>query len=53
VIGDRAHRFRSRRIRVETIVCGAGSAGLAAAAALRAVDGDVTVLERTDRVAAS
>ena len=37
----------------EAIVCGAGAAGLAAAAALRAVDVDVAVLERTDEVAAS
>jgi putative flavoprotein involved in K+ transport len=37
----------------EAIVCGAGTAGLAAAAALRAVDVDVTVLERTSQVAAS
>ena len=34
-------------------MCGAGTAGLAAAAALRAVDVDVTVLERTHQVAAS
>jgi putative flavoprotein involved in K+ transport len=37
----------------EAIVCGAGTAGLAAAAALRAVAVDVTVLERTSQVAAS
>jgi putative flavoprotein involved in K+ transport len=37
----------------EAIVCGAGTAGLAAAAALRAVDVDVIVLERTEKVAAS
>jgi putative flavoprotein involved in K+ transport len=37
----------------EAIVCGAGTAGLAAAAALRAVGVDVTVLERTDQVGAS
>jgi cation diffusion facilitator CzcD-associated flavoprotein CzcO len=37
----------------EAIVCGAGAAGLAAAAALRAVDVEVTVLERTNEVAAS
>jgi putative flavoprotein involved in K+ transport len=37
----------------EAVVCGAGAAGLAAAAALRAVDVDVTVLERTNEVAAS
>jgi putative flavoprotein involved in K+ transport len=37
----------------EAIVCGAGTAGLAAAAALRAVDVDVAVLERTNEVAAS
>jgi putative flavoprotein involved in K+ transport len=34
-------------------VCGAGAAGLAAAAALRAVGVDVTVLERTEEVGAS
>jgi cation diffusion facilitator CzcD-associated flavoprotein CzcO len=37
----------------KAIVCGAGTAGLAAAAALRAVDVDVIVLERTEEVAAS
>jgi putative flavoprotein involved in K+ transport len=37
----------------EAVVCGAGTAGLAAAAALRAVGVDVAVLERTDEVAAS
>ena len=37
----------------EAVVCGAGTAGLAAAAALRAVDVDVAVLERTNEVAAS
>jgi putative flavoprotein involved in K+ transport len=37
----------------EAIVCGAGTAGLAAAAALRAVGVDVIVLERTDQVGAS
>lgn len=37
----------------EAIVCGAGAAGLAAAASLRAIGVDVTVLERTDQVAAS
>lgn len=39
--------------RGEAIVCGAGAAGLAAAATLRDVGIDVTVLERSDRVAAS
>jgi putative flavoprotein involved in K+ transport len=37
----------------EAIVCGAGTAGLAAAAALRAVGVDVIVLERTEEVGAS
>jgi cation diffusion facilitator CzcD-associated flavoprotein CzcO len=37
----------------EAIVCGAGTAGLAAAAALRGAGIDVTVLERSDQVAAS
>jgi putative flavoprotein involved in K+ transport len=37
----------------EAIVCGAGTAGLAAAATLRDVGIDVTVLERSDQVAAS
>jgi putative flavoprotein involved in K+ transport len=37
----------------EAIVCGAGAAGLAAAAALRAVGVDVIVLERTEEVGAS
>ncbi len=37
----------------EAIVCGAGTAGLAAAAAPRAVGVDVIVLERTEEVGAS
>jgi cation diffusion facilitator CzcD-associated flavoprotein CzcO len=37
----------------EAIVCGAGTAGLAAAAALRAVGVEVIVLERTEEIAAS
>jgi cation diffusion facilitator CzcD-associated flavoprotein CzcO len=37
----------------EAIVCGAGTAGLASAAALRAAGAEVVVLERTDRVGAS
>jgi putative flavoprotein involved in K+ transport len=37
----------------EAIVCGAGTAGLAAAAALRTVGVDVAVLEGTDQVGAS
>jgi putative flavoprotein involved in K+ transport len=37
----------------EAIVCGAGTAGLASAAALRAAGVKVVVLERTDRVGAS
>ncbi len=37
----------------EAIVCGAGTAGLAAAATLRGAGIDVTVLERSDQVAAS
>jgi putative flavoprotein involved in K+ transport len=37
----------------EAIVCGAGAAGLAAAAALQAVGVDAIVLERTDQVGAS
>jgi putative flavoprotein involved in K+ transport len=37
----------------EAIVCGAGSAGLASAAALRAVGVEVVVLERTEEVGAS
>jgi putative flavoprotein involved in K+ transport len=37
----------------KAIVCGAGTAGLAAAATLRDVGVDVTVLERSDQVAAS
>jgi putative flavoprotein involved in K+ transport len=37
----------------EAIVCGAGTAGLAAAAALRAVGADVIVLERAEKVGAS
>jgi putative flavoprotein involved in K+ transport len=37
----------------EAIVCGAGTAGLAAAAALRSVGVDVVVLERTEEVGAS
>jgi putative flavoprotein involved in K+ transport len=37
----------------EAIVCGAGTGGLAAAAALRGVGVDVIVLEQTDRVGAS
>ncbi len=37
----------------EAIVCGAGTAGLASAAALRAAGAEVAVLERTDRVGAS
>jgi putative flavoprotein involved in K+ transport len=37
----------------EAVVCGAGAAGLAAAAALRAVGVDVIVLERTEQVGAS
>jgi len=37
----------------EAIVCGAGTAGLAAAAALRAVDVDVVALERASQVATS
>jgi putative flavoprotein involved in K+ transport len=37
----------------EAIVCGAGTAGLAAAATLRGAGVDVIVLERSDRVAAS
>jgi putative flavoprotein involved in K+ transport len=37
----------------EAVVCGAGTAGLAAAATLRAAGIDVTVLERSDQVAAS
>jgi putative flavoprotein involved in K+ transport len=37
----------------EAIVCGAGAAGLSAAAALGAVGVDVTVLERTEEVGAS
>jgi cation diffusion facilitator CzcD-associated flavoprotein CzcO len=34
-------------------VCGAGTAGLASAAALRAAGAEVVVLEQTDRVGAS
>jgi len=41
------------RSTAEAIVCGAGTAGLAAAAALQAAGVDVVVLERTDRVGAS
>jgi putative flavoprotein involved in K+ transport len=37
----------------EAIVCGAGAAGLAAAATLRGAGLDVVVLEQTDKVAAS
>jgi putative flavoprotein involved in K+ transport len=37
----------------EAVVCGAGTAGLAAAAALRAVGVDVIVLERSEEVGAS
>ncbi len=37
----------------EAIVCGAGTGGLAAAAALRGVGVDVVVLEQTDQVGAS
>jgi putative flavoprotein involved in K+ transport len=37
----------------EAIVCGAGAAGLAAAASLRSVGVDAIVLERTDKVGAS
>jgi phytoene dehydrogenase-like protein len=37
----------------EAIVCGAGTAGLAAAASLRAVGVEVIVLERTEEIAAS
>jgi putative flavoprotein involved in K+ transport len=37
----------------EAIVCGAGTAGLAAAATLRGAGIEVTVLERSDQVAAS
>src|SRR4249919_3860928 len=37
----------------EAIVCGAGTAGLAAAGALRSVGVEATVLERADRVGAS
>lgn len=36
----------------EAIVLGAGTAGLAAAAALRSAGIDVTVLDRSDQVAA-
>ena len=46
--GDPKHRAMT-----EAIVCGAGTAGLASAAALRAVGVDVTVLEQTDKVGAS
>jgi len=38
---------------MEVIVCGAGAAGLAAAAALRRASVDALILERSDRVAAS
>ena len=46
--GDPKHRAMT-----EAIVCGAGTAGLASAAALRAVGVDATVLEQTDKVGAS
>lgn len=41
------------RAMTEEIVCGAGTAGLASAAALRAAGVEVVVLEQTDRVGAS
>jgi putative flavoprotein involved in K+ transport len=41
------------RHRAEAIVCGAGAAGLAAAATLRGAGADVVVLERADHVGAS
>ncbi len=43
----------SAQPKTEAIVCGAGTAGLAAAATLGGSGIDVTVLERSDRVAAS
>jgi putative flavoprotein involved in K+ transport len=43
----------STQPKTEAIVCGAGTAGLAAAATLRGAGIDVTVLERSDQVASS
>lgn len=48
VLGDPQHRAVA-----EAIVCGAGTAGLAAAASLRSVGVGATVLERTEEVGAT
>jgi putative flavoprotein involved in K+ transport len=53
VRGDAPSLAEEDRPTAEAIVCGAGAAGLAAAAALRAVGVEVVALERTEEVGAS